>query len=37
VLNDSGVTIAEGLSDGDRLIVEGYTKVSEGMKISITN
>jgi RND family efflux transporter MFP subunit len=37
VLNDIGVTIKAGLSDGDQLIVEGYTKVSEGMKINILN
>jgi RND family efflux transporter MFP subunit len=36
-LNSSGVTIDAGLSDGDRLIVEGYQKVSEGMKITIIN
>ena len=30
-----GVIIAEGLKTGDRVIVDGYSKVSEGMKISI--
>jgi RND family efflux transporter MFP subunit len=37
VLNNNGVTIDAGLSNGDRLIVEGYQKVSEGMKINILN
>ena len=32
-LNDNGIVIAEGLSAGDSLIVEGFQKVSEGMKI----
>lgn len=35
LLSDFGVTIEEGLSAGDNLIVEGYQKVSEGMKVSI--
>ena len=34
-LSDYGVVVEEGLSEGDRLIVEGFTKVSEGMQISI--
>jgi RND family efflux transporter MFP subunit len=29
----NGVSVSEGLSAGDRLIVEGYRNVSEGMKI----
>jgi RND family efflux transporter MFP subunit len=33
-LSDYGVTIKEGLTIGDRLIVEGYQKISEGMKIT---
>ncbi|MDR1860830.1 MAG: efflux RND transporter periplasmic adaptor subunit [Bacteroidales bacterium] len=36
-LNDDGVTVNDGLNDGDRLIIEGYQKVSEGMKINIIN
>jgi RND family efflux transporter MFP subunit len=32
-LDDNGIVIAEGLSAGDRLITEGFQKVSEGMKI----
>jgi RND family efflux transporter MFP subunit len=32
-LTDSGIVITEGLSAGDRLIIEGFQKVSEGMKI----
>jgi RND family efflux transporter MFP subunit len=32
-LDDNGIVIVEGLSAGDRLIVEGFQKVSEGMKI----
>jgi RND family efflux transporter MFP subunit len=33
-LDDNGIVIVEGLSAGDRLIVEGFQKVSEGMKIT---
>jgi RND family efflux transporter MFP subunit len=36
-LNDNGIVIVDGLSAGDNLIVEGFQKVSEGMKVSITN
>jgi len=36
-LNNFGVIVENGLSDGDKLIVEGYQKVSEGMKINILN
>jgi RND family efflux transporter MFP subunit len=36
-LTDYGVVITEGLSAGDQIVVEGYTKISEGMKISIAN
>ena len=35
-LSDYGVIVESGLSEGDKLIVEGYTKISEGMKVSIT-
>lgn len=34
-LNENGVTVSSGLAEGDRLIAEGYVKVSEGMKIKI--
>ena len=34
-LNDNGIVIVEGLSAGDKLIVEGFQKVSEGTKIEI--
>jgi RND family efflux transporter MFP subunit len=34
-LADAGVTVEQGLSDGDRLIVEGCQKISEGMKINV--
>jgi RND family efflux transporter MFP subunit len=37
VLSDFGVMIADGLSDGEQLIVEGYTKISEGMKVAVMN
>lgn len=30
----NGVIVSEGLTMGDRVIVEGYQKVSEGMKVS---
>jgi RND family efflux transporter MFP subunit len=36
-LSGNGVTVSDGLSPGDRLIVEGYRKVSDGMKIEIKN
>jgi len=32
-MNDNGIVIAEGLSIGDSLIVEGFQKVCEGMRI----
>jgi RND family efflux transporter MFP subunit len=32
-LTDSGVIIESGLNAGDKVIVEGYQKVSEGMKV----
>jgi RND family efflux transporter MFP subunit len=32
-LNDNGIVVVEGLSAGDKLIVEGFRKVSEGMNI----
>jgi len=34
-LSDYGVIVEKGLSAGDRLIVEGSNKISEGMKISV--
>ena len=34
-LSDYGVVVENGLSEGDKLIVEGFQKISEGMKISI--
>ena len=34
-LANNGVVIADGLKAGDRVIVDGYNKVSEGMQISI--
>lgn len=34
-LTDYGVTVETGLSEGDKVITEGYNKISEGMKISI--
>jgi RND family efflux transporter MFP subunit len=34
-LSAHGVTVSEGLSVGDQLIVEGYQKISEGMNIRI--
>jgi RND family efflux transporter MFP subunit len=33
-LTDSGVTVESGINVGDRVIVEGYHKVSEGMKVT---
>ena len=30
----TGVIVSEGLKGGDQVIVEGYQKVSEGMKVS---
>ena len=30
----NGVVVSEGLNSGDIVIVEGYQKVSEGMKVS---
>ena len=35
-LNDNGIVIAEGLSAGDNLIVEGFRKVSEGMRVAVS-
>jgi hypothetical protein len=32
-LADYGIIVENGLAEGDRLIVEGSTKISEGMKI----
>lgn len=36
-LASDGIVVTEGLTAGDRIIVEGFQKVSEGMKISITD
>ena len=33
-LNDNGIVVVDGLSAGDKLIVEGFQKISDGMKIS---
>ena len=33
-MNDDGIVVVDGLSTGDKLIVEGFQKISEGMKIS---
>ncbi len=35
-LTDFGITVENGLSEGDKVITEGYNKVSEGMQISVT-
>ena len=35
-LSNYGIIVENGLTTGDRLIVEGGTKISEGMKVSIT-
>jgi len=31
----SGVTVTEGLTDGDRVIIKGIQKVSDGMKVNV--
>ena len=36
-LTNDGIIVTEGLSAGSKIIVEGFQKVSEGMKISIMN
>jgi RND family efflux transporter MFP subunit len=36
LVND-GIVVTEGLPAGSKIIVEGFQKISEGMKISITN
>jgi RND family efflux transporter MFP subunit len=36
-LTNDGIIVDEGLREGDAVIVDGFLKVSEGMKISITN
>jgi RND family efflux transporter MFP subunit len=33
-LTDNGIIVTEGLSTGDKLIIEGFQKVSDGMKIN---
>ena len=34
-LNDNGIIIVEGVSAGDKLIIEGFQKISEGMRIEV--
>jgi RND family efflux transporter MFP subunit len=34
-LSDYGIIVESGLSEGDKVIVDGYNKISEGMQISI--
>ena len=34
-ITDNGIIVTEGLSAGDKLIVEGFQKVSDGMKVSV--
>lgn len=34
-LTDDGIVIEEGLNDGDEIVVDGYQKVSEGMKVCV--
>jgi hypothetical protein len=34
-LSDYGIIVENGLSEGDKVIVDGYNKISEGMQISI--
>jgi len=36
-LTDYGIVILEGVAEGNKLIVEGFQKISEGTKISIIN
>jgi RND family efflux transporter MFP subunit len=36
-LTNNGIIVAKGLSAGDKIVVDGFQKISEGMKISITN
>ncbi|MDR1201954.1 MAG: efflux RND transporter periplasmic adaptor subunit [Tannerellaceae bacterium] len=36
-LANDGIVVTEGLQAGSKIIVEGFQKISEGMKISITN
>jgi len=36
-LTDHGIVILEGVSAGDQLIVEGFQKISEGMRIVISD
>ena len=33
--SNKGIVVTEGLSRGDKLIVEGMSKVSTGMKVNI--
>jgi multidrug efflux system membrane fusion protein len=34
-LTDSGIVVSEGLSAGDKIITEGFQKISEGTKIVV--
>jgi RND family efflux transporter MFP subunit len=34
-LTDYGITVKDGLSEGDQVIIDGFNKVSEGMQISV--
>ncbi|MDR0872449.1 MAG: efflux RND transporter periplasmic adaptor subunit [Prevotellaceae bacterium] len=34
-LTDNGIIVTEGLTAGDKIIIDGFQKISEGMKISI--
>jgi RND family efflux transporter MFP subunit len=36
-LANTGIVVTEGLSAGDKVIIEGMSKVSEGTKVSVTN
>ncbi|MDR0620246.1 MAG: efflux RND transporter periplasmic adaptor subunit [Bacteroidales bacterium] len=36
-LTNNGIIVTEGLTTGDKVITEGFLKISEGTKISITN
>ncbi|MCL1934145.1 MAG: efflux RND transporter periplasmic adaptor subunit [Candidatus Azobacteroides sp.] len=36
-LTNDGIIVTEGLQAGNKIIVEGFQKISEGMKISITD
>jgi hypothetical protein len=36
-LTGDGIVVTDGLPAGSKIIVEGFQKISEGMKISITD